>query len=56
MTIDRQAEIALLRNDARTYEELAQAHHDSAIAELLRCHAQRFREQADKLEKEGHEP
>jgi hypothetical protein len=56
MTLERQAEIVLLRNDARTYEGLAATYHDSAIAELLRRHAQKFRDQADALEKEGQIP
>jgi hypothetical protein len=56
MTLERQAEIVLLRNDARNYEELAATYHDSAIAEMLRRHAQHFREQADALEKEGQVP
>jgi hypothetical protein len=56
MTLDRQLEIFALRNQARIYEDSAETHYDAAIADILRKHAGKLREQADKLEKEGQGP
>jgi hypothetical protein len=56
MTLDRQLEIFALRNQARIYEDSAATHYDAAIADILRKHAGKLREQADKLEKEGQGP
>ena len=53
MANTRQTEIDALRRNARQYEDAATGHWDVGIAEALRTQAQKFREQADELEKKS---